>query len=178
MNYIELNGISLLSYLDLNEEQSREVLDARNHSAVRELMFSDNEISWDNHLEFIESLKRSTHYYYAVFLDDRYLGSINLKIRMDETPDWGLFLSPSFLGTGLGVVLEYLALELFVLVFNTTTLTSLVKEINVEAISMHNGFGFAVVDHTDGYVRMDITREVWKQKRSKLKKLVNRLLKK
>ncbi len=50
--------VRLLDFTTLDKEQLKMVLAWRNHSDIRRWMLSDDEISFENHLQFVESLKK------------------------------------------------------------------------------------------------------------------------
>ena len=79
-NY-DMNDVEIINFLNLSSEEREIVLDWRNHENIRKWMYSDNIISLDEHINFIDQLVRDTNNFYWVVKnkDGLYLGTIYLN---------------------------------------------------------------------------------------------------
>lgn len=169
---IQIHGMDVIAYQDLNHSQSHVVLETRNDEKIRYLMINQNIISYEEHINFINSIPDSNKNYFAIFDGKHYLGSINIHKNNNQTAEWGLYLNPNQIGSGKGVLLELIALDLFLLIYNHSEITGLVKVENQSAMSMHRRFGFSIVEENPLFVRMNIKRAVWKNQRLSILKLL------
>lgn len=92
----DCKGYEYINYTQLTYPQKEQVLAWRNREEVRKWMFTKDEISLENHLKFIESLKvRKDAYYWMVFKDEKPVGCYNLTNvnYADRTTESGIFFS-------------------------------------------------------------------------------------
>jgi len=77
----EFNGTEIINFLNLSSEEREMVLNWRNHDNVRKWMYSDNIISLNEHINFIDQLAEDTSNYYWVVKnkDGIYFGTIYLN---------------------------------------------------------------------------------------------------
>ena len=69
-----------INFIDLNEKQIRLVLSWKNNPVIKKWMFTKDDISFEAHLDFIESLKTNNQKdYFLVKQKDEYLGVIDLN---------------------------------------------------------------------------------------------------
>ena len=77
----DINGAVIINFLNLSSEEREMVLNWRNHDNVRKWMYSDNIISLNEHINFIDQLAEDTSNYYWVVKnkDEIYFGIIYLN---------------------------------------------------------------------------------------------------
>lgn len=139
-----MNQLGILrSIADAELELMREW---RNAPAVRANMYSQQEISREEHLSWWERIKSSADQKYFMYeiggtpLGITAFNRINIHSR---NSDWAFYASPTA-PKGTGSNMEYLMLEY---AFNTLKLHKLYGEVlafNTRVISLHQKFGFKV----------------------------------
>jgi UDP-4-amino-4,6-dideoxy-N-acetyl-beta-L-altrosamine N-acetyltransferase len=152
LNDFIIGDFLLKNYVNLTIKESLEVLEWRNHPDIRQWMFSTNIINNKEHLSFIKSLTNNKkNYYWKVLYKKKGVGAINF-INFDYNnmhSSWGFFLSPSMLGSGLGLVLEYIFINFAFEKVNLHCLRGEILENNIKTIKLHDYFGFK----RDGIIR-------------------------
>jgi UDP-4-amino-4,6-dideoxy-N-acetyl-beta-L-altrosamine N-acetyltransferase len=141
---VNIEGREIINFVNLGNNDLRTILTWRNNEAVRRWMFNSSEISLDTHLSFVEDLRVSnSKSYWMVKFDDLDLGvvyfvDINQEEKMAE---FGLYLNPDLLASGLGFELFYLALNLG---FNYLGLHSIISQSKIgnrNTLVLHEFFG-------------------------------------
>lgn len=103
--------VQLLDFTTLDKEQLTMVLAWRNHSDIRRWMLSDDEISLENHLHFVESLKnRADKRYFLVQQEDAYIGVIDFTDITQTSAEIGIYANPKMRGVGnalMNALIEY-----------------------------------------------------------------------
>lgn len=103
--------VQLLDFTTLDTEQLTMVLAWRNHSDIRCWMLSNDEISLENHLQFLESLKnRADKRYFLVQQEDAYIGVIDLTDITQTSAEIGIYANPKMRGVGnalMNALIEY-----------------------------------------------------------------------
>lgn len=142
---IELGKVFLKNFVNLNEEEKETVRRWRNHIEVRKWMYTDHEISKEEHEEFIESLKKDKkNFYYLVYEENKPVGVITLT-RVDfnnRNAYFGIYANPEEKIHGAGLVLEKSAIKLAFEIAGLHTLKLEVIEDNQRAISFYKRMGF------------------------------------
>jgi UDP-4-amino-4,6-dideoxy-N-acetyl-beta-L-altrosamine N-acetyltransferase len=123
------------------------VLGWRNHPKVREWMLHQNEISLDEHLCFIESLKsRADKCYFLVKQENKYIGVIDFTDITEESAELGIYANPDIHGVG-GVLMEVL----IDYAFTTLKVKKLVANVfsdNVRAKHLYEKFDFTEIERS------------------------------
>lgn len=103
--------VRLLDFTTLDKERLTMVLAWRNHSDIRRWMLSDDEISLENHLHFVESLKnRADKRYFLVQQEDAYIGVIDFTDITQTSAEIGIYANPNMRGVGkalMNALVEY-----------------------------------------------------------------------
>ncbi len=93
--------IILINFIDLSMEEKRMILSWRNNKLIREWMYNQEEISLEEHLKFIESLKiDDTKLYFLVKKESEYLGVIDFTDIKKNSVHMGLYIKPQLKGYG------------------------------------------------------------------------------
>lgn len=82
------NNYFFKNFTELNPRESSEVLEGRNEEWVRKWMTSDREISMDEHLKFIDSLRESDDQIYFRIEYRGYFVGVYSLININDR--WGL----------------------------------------------------------------------------------------
>ena len=103
-----------MTFIDIttaNQDLKESVLSWRNHIDIRKNMYTDDIITIQNHVAWLDALKKSnTIKVYVAYKDDKAIGvvSINNINNLHKNADWAFYLNPDFLHTkGLGTLMEY-----------------------------------------------------------------------
>jgi len=146
----------LRKIIDCNSDEQMAVRDIRNQLTVRNSMYTDHEITLDEHLAWLNSLKSDCQQIvFAVFVNGSIAGvvSINALDRRHKKSDWAFYLDEKSRG-GLGAALEY---NLLNFAFDSLQLEKLnceVIETNPAVVKMHKKFGFV----EEGFRRSNIDK--------------------
>lgn len=133
------------NFTDLDTELLSQILRWRNDESVRKWMHNSEIISLESHLSFVKSLKESTQkFYYIAWRNLKPCGVVNLSLKSDdkETGEWGLYLAPKYIGTGIGLEVGFEAINMFFSKFRLNRLIGIVKSNNLENINLQAKLGF------------------------------------
>ncbi|MEN3027940.1 MAG: UDP-4-amino-4,6-dideoxy-N-acetyl-beta-L-altrosamine N-acetyltransferase [Aquificaceae bacterium] len=112
---IRLGKVLLKNFVNLTQEEKEMVRRWRNHPEVRKWMYTDHEISKEEHEEFIESLKKDKrNYYYLVYKGKDPIGVLTLT-RVDfrnHNAYFGIYANPEEKVHGAGIALGKSAIAL------------------------------------------------------------------
>jgi UDP-4-amino-4,6-dideoxy-N-acetyl-beta-L-altrosamine N-acetyltransferase len=120
------------NFIDITDEESIMILKWRNHNGVRVNMLNNNEITKEEHFNFIESLKDENSKQY--FLIDN-IGVIYFTNIKDNTAEIGLYSNPTKYGVGKTLIDNLLS-------FNYKTLYLEVLKDNLNAIKLYKRYNF------------------------------------
>ena len=167
MNKVTREAIELESFTELDTQIQKKILDWRNHPEIRNRMNNSEVILEREHFIFIDSLndKPFAHYWLSR-RKGKDIGVVYLHIDKNEryTAEWGFYLAPGFLGSGLGLELGYESICIFFENFGLKQLSGYVKSENKENITMQKTFGFQKKDKLhEGLVHFYLTKEKFKE---------------
>ncbi len=137
------DNIDLINFTDLTLEEKKMVLSWRNDSSIKQWMYNSDDISLENHLVFIETLKKSTdRLYFLVKRDSDYIGVIDFTNidKANKSSEFGLYVNIESKGMGnilLNSICEY--------GFNSLKIKKLIAEAfakNEKAINLYKRFNF------------------------------------
>lgn len=139
--------VRLLDFTTLDEELLTLVLEWRNHSDIRCWMLNGDEISLENHLRFVESLKnRVDKRYFLVQQGDAYIGVIDFTDITNISAEIGIYANPQMRGVG-----EALMSALIEYGFSTLGVTMLIASVfadNERAKHLYEKFDFTERNRT------------------------------
>ncbi|MFA5455040.1 MAG: UDP-4-amino-4,6-dideoxy-N-acetyl-beta-L-altrosamine N-acetyltransferase [Sulfurimonas sp.] len=139
------NNINLINFTDLTLEEKKMVLLWRNHPTIKQWMYNNDDISLENHLNFIETLKDCTdRLYFLVKRDDDYIGVIDFTNidKESKSSEFGLYASPYAKIAGIGRILEKICIDYALSVLKTDTLKLEVFADNIQVRNLHKKFNF------------------------------------
>lgn len=139
----------LINFIDLTLEEKKMVLEWRNHPSIKKWMYGSEDISLENHLEFIDSLKHNKNkLYFLVEYENSYIGVIdfyNIDYH-NKITEFGLYSNINCQIIGVGRVLEKISIDY---IFNVLKLNILKLEVfskNIKVINLHKKFKFKEID--------------------------------
>ncbi|MGJ9459587.1 UDP-4-amino-4,6-dideoxy-N-acetyl-beta-L-altrosamine N-acetyltransferase [Oceanobacillus sp. CF4.6] len=128
----------------------------RNKSEIRKLMFSDNVIEWDRHVNWFNSINSDMKNEIKVFMEDnvpRGIVQVN-QINTDyQTAEWGFYIGDSY-KKGLGILLAYHSLNYIFNELSIRKLSAQVLSINEKSLRFHRKVGFL----QEGLLKQQILR--------------------
>ncbi len=129
-----------INFIDLNEDEIKLVLCWRNNPAIKRWMHTKEDISLENHLNFIKRLNNnSSKDYFLVKKGNDYIGVIDLNDCF-----LGIYANPEKKRVG-----DILLSEIIKFAFNKKKLSSLKAEVfkeNATAIKLYKRFGFTTIE--------------------------------
>jgi UDP-4-amino-4,6-dideoxy-N-acetyl-beta-L-altrosamine N-acetyltransferase len=136
-----MKDIVLINFTDLSFNEKIMVLEWRNHPQTRKWMYTQDEISLENHMNFIESLKtREDKLYFVMKKEDEYLGVIDFYNFENNLCEFGLYSNPNTSSVGkimMNKIVNY--------AFDTLNSNLLIAEVfsdNIKAIKLYDRFNF------------------------------------
>ena len=139
-----MNTVELINFTNLSLEEKKLILSWRNHPSIRKWMYTEEIISLENHLSFIETLKNTKSKQYFVVKDkENYLGVIDFCDITPSSVIMGLYKNPIL--KGVGILLLQSIIQYAFETLKVTTIISEVFESNVQAYKLYNQIGFKTV---------------------------------
>ncbi len=137
--------LTLLNFTDASRDDSFCVLKMRNHPDIKKWMYNQEDISEQQHFDFVEKLKSDAlKKYFIVKQNESIVGSINF-ININQTEraaDFGLYANPFVSITGAGRILEEVAIQYAQDILELKCLKLEVFEKNIRAINFYEKNGF------------------------------------
>lgn len=99
------NYFRYVNYIDLTAEEHQIIWQGRNHPDIRKWMAQTKGFSFEEHMNYVMSLKnRQDRIYWAVFQDNCIIGTkcLNPYDEQKKEGEMGTFLLPSYIGKGFG----------------------------------------------------------------------------
>ncbi|WP_415578395.1 UDP-4-amino-4,6-dideoxy-N-acetyl-beta-L-altrosamine N-acetyltransferase [Helicobacter burdigaliensis] len=143
--------------MQIDREESLEVLQMRNQKSVREFLYNKEEITLKEHLEFLESLKKSTKKYFLIKFQNKNLGSINFEIKKGIV-EFGFYANPFLEVAGIGRILEQISIFYTFFVLHKEILELEVFKENRAVVNLHKKFGFRMVEEKERILRMQLKK--------------------
>lgn len=145
MNKADINSVTFAALLEQDGAAVERVRQLRNEPGVRQYMYSDHEISPQEHLAWLAGLRgNASQRVWAVLHQGRVEGLVSLSaIRSaQKSAEWAFYLSPAMQGKGVGGVVEFKLLDLAFGEMGLEKLNCEVLASNPKVIEMHQKFGF------------------------------------
>lgn len=105
-----IGGYTFTNYICLSDVQVRQILEWRNHEAVRRWMYNSDIISYESHINYVQSLcKREDVYYWLVSYHGESMGVVSLTSAdfIKTTGELGYYMRPDYIDTGDGFFFVY-----------------------------------------------------------------------
>lgn len=158
----ETRHFSFVNYIMLSEEHLRTILEARNNPEIACWMENTEPISWDSHINYVQSLKNKfDRIYYGVFeKKGKIIGSQSLNPLTENIEgESGLYLFPQFQGKGFGKLMKKEFIEYIFDCNLLNTITEKVKHSNVRNKNLNLSIGFREINKDEKYSYYILTRE-------------------
>lgn len=157
------SGISSIRKMTIDDLSS--VLEWRNHPSIRANMYSNHEISKDEHFEWFAKTKLNPlQSLWIVINNAQPIGFVQFKKTQDElSANWGFYVSPDA-QRGSGKILGQLALELAFEGLSIPKVNGEVFEFNYASIGFHRHLGFSQViniDTNNEILKFVLTKKDW-----------------
>lgn len=137
----------------MSEDEAKMVLSWRNDERIKKWMHAKDDISLEDHLKFIKSLKTDkTRDYFIVKDESEYLGVVDLNDGF-----LGIYANPNMKRVG-NILLD----SIINFAFNEKGLKTLKAEVytnNTSAIKLYKRFGFEVVSENGTLLKMELKNE-------------------
>ncbi|AKA70305.1 GNAT family N-acetyltransferase [Clostridium scatologenes] len=178
------NRITFFNILDLDDEYRINLRNWRNQDFVRSKMFNDSIISYDEHMKFLEILKkRNDKKFFVCFCDNKPLAVLCYDI-FDDSIEFGYYLvNKEYINSGFGAVLEYALLNHGFYKLNIYKMFCRTLDTNKKVIELHKKFGFQsfyekilVRNEYKHICRQVILKHEWKEKKKKIEKIIKYLI--
>ena len=141
--------IKVKNFTILPQEQLLQILNWRNSEEVRIWMYSKDEISVEDHLNFCESLsKQTSSAYFMVLKNETAIGVVSLinYNEIEQSGEIGFYLNPQYLKSGVGLDVFYVGLELLFKEYNLNKVIGFVRIENTNAKFLNDFFGMLEVE--------------------------------
>ena len=177
-----LSNLKLQNILNCSKIETDEILKFRNEKEIRKNMFTQHIISKKEHLEWLKKLKiNNSVKNLIVFKNNEVIGFFGIsKIFKQESAYWAFYISKEFRKIGIGISLEYLAIEYL---FKRLRLKKIFCEVllsNPDVINLHKKFGFTLTNKNNytilinkkkiKLVKLKLKKEKWEILKLNIKK--------
>jgi len=168
--FIEKEKVSFINFIDLTEAEALEVLKWRNDPQVRNHMYKKEEIRPEDHLCYLGNLPfQSKKFYWVVKEENKSIGVIDIVDFQRSKSEWGFYLNPECVGTGMSINLIYHALNFFFKTLKFEGLFGFCHYKNSKALLFHDIFKIGHVGYkkiiiprgSDWYSKRVINAEDW-----------------
>lgn len=151
---LEYNKCSLRP---LDEKDLRQVLTWRNSDRIRNLMFTDHQISWEEHVAWYQRVRdgRTNSLHFVFSYDGQILGQVNVSQidTINQRCYWGFFIGDETAPAGSGMAMGFLALQHIFEELKMHKLCSEALAFNAGSIKYHKKLGFAEEGYFKEHVR-------------------------
>lgn len=155
--HLEDGQVSFINFNDLKEQEALDVLKWRNHPQVRNHMYKKEEILLEDHFRYLKNLRhQNKKFYWIVKERNRAIGVIDIVDFQGSKSEWGFYLNPDYVGTGVSINLIYHALNFFFKTMKFEGLFGFCHFKNTKALRFHDIFklshaGYEKVAISGGY---------------------------
>jgi len=140
-----LKDIELLNFTDLDIEKKKMVLLWRNSPDIKRWMFTSDNISINNHLDFIQNLNnQKERLYFLVKKSGKYIGVISFTNITSESSEIGIYSNPSLKGAGTVLIQSIIGYA-----FDTLRVKKLIAEVfsqNEKAFNLYKKYNFLEIN--------------------------------
>ena len=150
----------LIHFTDMSLSDKKMILEWRNDDSIRKWMFTNEIISLDNHLRFIDALtSKKDRLYFLVQQNYQSIGIIDFTNINHETEkaEFGVYAKPGL--KGVGEILMKSIIEYAFTILKINNLVSEVFEDNTSAIKLYKKFKFVETRKRDNIIVMELKNE-------------------
>lgn len=157
------------NFTTLNADEIKLVWQWRNDEKIRRWMYNDQEILFEDHLNFIQSLgNTSQKMYWMIYRNDQPLGVSSILDIEHGTGEWGYYIEPASHEKSFGVEFYYHTLHHVFETFGMEVLYGFALVENHGANSLNDLFGFQKVEKSltingeeKQYYYRELHKETW-----------------
>jgi UDP-4-amino-4,6-dideoxy-N-acetyl-beta-L-altrosamine N-acetyltransferase len=153
-----IDKLKVKNFVTLSSDDIEYVRSFRNHDEIRKWMYSDDIISLQDHINFINSLKENNrNYYWLVKMEEKYIGVVSLN-RIDfkhRNAYLGIYANPFLASGGKGELLIKCIKKLAFDFANLHTLKIEVMDTNEKAMNFYKKVGFSEEGRLKEFVYKD-----------------------
>lgn len=153
-----MGNILQVELRNINSDDVKKVFDWRNQLFIRSKMFNSEELTWERHLEWYNSLPNNNDRIAKIFSYDRVdYGVLNVNVISEEfgSCEWGFYIGEKQAPKGTGLLLGYISLEYIFGNLKMRKICAQVIESNQISQKFHEKLGFKL----DGILRRHIKRD-------------------
>lgn len=131
------------NFIDLNYDEIVMVWNWRNDKSIRQWMYNQDKIKYENHLNFIDSLRSEKHKkYWMVFRNEKPIGVTSIVNIESTSGEWGYYIGPEFHDANLSVEFYFYSLRMVFEESGFKKLFGYAMAENKAANSLNDLFGF------------------------------------
>ncbi|MBF7066978.1 UDP-4-amino-4,6-dideoxy-N-acetyl-beta-L-altrosamine N-acetyltransferase [Campylobacter volucris] len=143
LNFNYNEKIILKNFTNLNHKEKEKIRLYRNHFEIKKYLYHTHYISKYEHKNFISNLRKTTQKsYYCVIYNNKILGSVNFRKKLNNIIEFGFYANPFSKILGLGRILEHISIFYAFKIQNCDILQLEVFEDNMQIIGLHKIFNF------------------------------------
>jgi UDP-4-amino-4,6-dideoxy-N-acetyl-beta-L-altrosamine N-acetyltransferase len=140
----------------------------RNKERVRKFMLNRDIIGAKEHSDWVKSFAYDQDkIFWVIYIDKIPMGAIYLQ-NIDfanKASEWGYYIGEdNYVGRGYGKKILHQFLDMFFNEIGLQTLVTMVAIDNDIAIKIYKNFGFETAETKNGYIRMEYTKEQFKER--------------
>lgn len=150
------NGMNY-ELVDIKVTDLKLVYNWRNQERIRQMMYNQDPIKWENHLKWYESLSKESAKISKIFrINNEPIGIINVNNinRRNQRCDWGFYIGENDTPKGTGLLLGYVALQFILVELGFNKVVGEVLQYNEISKKFHERLGFKL----DGVLRQHIEK--------------------
>jgi UDP-4-amino-4,6-dideoxy-N-acetyl-beta-L-altrosamine N-acetyltransferase len=168
----------------LTEKYLKTVFEWRNSPRIRDSMFTNSEISWNEHLSWFEKIRTEEKDFHYIFLyKDIPKGFLyfNECDSKENTLNWGFYMGSPQEKMGLSYLMGILGLKI---AFNKAKIDNILGEVleyNTKSLRYHLQLGFSLKSnelqhkYDKKYFLFEYSKSEWKNKNSSIEKKLKEL---
>jgi len=166
LSFISKNDeIELWDFTDLNEKESKTVLQFRNHKNIRKWMYNDKIIDFESHLNFVRFLISNPYKQYLLVKKTNYfIGVIDFIFNFQQKEVfWGIYANPIEKQKGNGKILANITFKYIFDLLKFEKITLDVFSDNIPAIEFYKKNNFKAVclkkEKNKDIICMELTKQ-------------------
>lgn len=129
----------------MDETHLKKLLEWRNSQRIRDLMYSDHEITIEEHEEWYRNINKNGNRIVKVFsYKDKWIGQVSFS-ELDQKNNkcsWGFYIGEDDAPKGSGSIMAYYALSYIFETYGIRKLCAEIIDFNVSSFSYHTKLGF------------------------------------
>lgn len=156
LNSFKALDLRIVNYIDMSLDESYMVWELRNLPEIRKCMTQAEPFPFDSHQKFVKSLRtNSTKLYYAIFEDDKLIGSYDfVDIKDGGSAEHGLYINSAVHGKGYGTIIESV-MDGYIRIRGVHRILAEVLKSNPKSYHYHLKVGYQVYQENEKYYYLE-----------------------